>query len=145
MSRHWFVEVLARNGEVRQRHRLEELPIHLGRAYDNDLILDDPHAAAHHAIVESTEDGILQIRDMGSRNGIIHRGHRRNDIALDGHQVVRLGHTNLRIRASDFPVDAEVADTTLHSWEGARPALLGLLLIILLSASDTWLLDTEKF
>jgi hypothetical protein len=145
MSRHWFVEVLARNGEVRQRHRVEELPIRLGRAYDNDFILDDPHAAAHHAIVESTEDGSLQIRDLGSQNGIIHRGQRRSDMALDGHQVVRLGHTNLRIRASDFPVDAEVADTTLHSWEGARPALLGLLLIILLSASDTWLLDTEKF
>lgn len=145
MSDHWFVEVLARNGEVRQRHRVESLPIRLGRAYDNDFILDDRHAAAHHAIVESTADGSVKIRDLGSRNGVVHQGRRRDDMPLDGNQVVRLGHTNLRVRGSDFPVEEEVADTTIHSWEGARPASIGLLLIVLLSLTDTWLTDTDKF
>jgi len=47
--------------------------------------------------------------------------------------------------ASDFPVEDEVADTTIHSWEGARPALIGFLLIVVLSAIETWLIDTDKF
>lgn len=145
MSACWYIEVLSRNGEVRQRQKLTELPIRLGRAYDNDVILDDQHAAAHHAVIESIADGVLEIRDLGSRNGVVHRGQRHKSMMLDGHTIVRLGHTNLRIRASDFPVDDEVADTTLHNWEGARPAAIGLTLIAVLSASDTWLFDTEKF
>jgi hypothetical protein len=141
----WHIEVLARNGEVKQRQRVSELPIRLGRAYDNDFILDDHHTAAHHAVVEMTDDGGLQIRDLGSRNGVIHKGRRYVTMRLDGEHVVRLGHTNLRIRASDFPVAAEIEDTTLHSWEGARPAMIGLAMIAALSASDTWLFDTGKF
>ena len=144
MNTCWHVEVLARNGEVKHRERIAAVPIRLGRAYDNDFILDDQHAAAHHAIVEATDDGQLQIRDLGSRNGVVHKGQRYVTLRLDGNHVVRLGHLNLRIRASDFPVADEVADTTLHSWEGARPALIGLTLIALLSASDTWLFDSNK-
>jgi hypothetical protein len=145
MSARWFVEVLARNGEVRRRHRVDALPLHIGRGYDNDFILDDPHAAARHAVVELNEDGVLTLRDLGSRNGTFSRGQRRDRMALDGNAVFRLGHTNLRIRAADFPVDDELTDTTIHSWEGRRPAIIGAALIALLSISSTWLQDTEKF
>lgn len=140
----WYVEILARNGEVKQRQRVTELPIRLGRAYDNDFILDDPHTAAHHAIVEASAYGELQIRDLGSKNGVIHKGRRYVTMRLDGEHVVRLGHTNLRIRANSFPVADEVADTTLHAWEGAYPATIGLAVITLLSASNTWLFDINK-
>lgn len=145
MSARWFVEVLARNGEVRRRQRVDTLPIRLGRGYDNDFILDDPHAAAHHAVVEQNEDGALTIRDLGSRNGTIYREQRRSGMTLDGNTVIRLGHTNLRVRAADFPVDDEMTDTTIHSWEGRRPAIIGLAMIALLSIAGTWLQDTEKF
>jgi pSer/pThr/pTyr-binding forkhead associated (FHA) protein len=145
MNSCWYVEILARNGEVKSRHRASELPIRLGRAYDNDFILDDLHTAAHHAIVEASADGSLQIRDLGSKNGVIHKGRRYVTMRLDGADVVRLGHTNLRVRASDFAVPDEIADTTLHNWEGAHPATIGLALITLLSASNTWLFDTDKF
>ena len=37
----WFIETLARNGDVLHRHRVERLPIRIGRGYDNDYILDD--------------------------------------------------------------------------------------------------------
>jgi len=144
MTPRWYIEVLARNGEVKQRQRVSELPIRLGRAYDNDFILDDQHTAAHHAIVEASADGELQIRDLGSKNGVVHKGKRYVTMRLDGEHVVRLGHTSLRIRSGDFPVAAEVADTTLHNWEGAYPAMIGLGLIMLLSASDTWLFDSSK-
>jgi hypothetical protein len=145
MSPCWYIEILARNGEVKSRHRAYELPIRLGRAYDNDFILDDQHAAAHHAIVEPNADGGLQIRDLGSRNGVVHKGSRYVTMRLNGEDIVRLGHTNLRVRASDFPVADEVTDTTRHNWEGARPATFGLAIVALLSASDTWLFDTDKF
>ncbi|WP_308789158.1 FHA domain-containing protein [Undibacterium terreum] len=145
MSGSYFVEVLASNDEVRHRHQVNALPIRIGRGYDNDFILDDPHTAAHHAVVEQGEDGSLHIRDLGSHNGIVHKGKRLPLISINGNTVVRLGHTNLRVRAADFQVDDELADTTIHGWEGWPPALSGLAIMAMLSALGTWLGDVSKF
>ncbi|MFZ6649601.1 FHA domain-containing protein [Undibacterium sp. TJN25] len=145
MNSPFFVEVLASKDEVRHRHQVSALPIRIGRAYDNDFILDDPHTAAHHAIVEQGEDGSLHMRDLGSHNGIVHQGKRLPLISINGNTVVRLGHTNLRVRAADFQVADELADTTIHGWEGWPPALSGLAIIALLAALSTWLGDVSKF
>ena len=91
MKAPYFVELLTRTGEVLQRHQVAELPIYLGRGYENDVILDDAHTAASHAMVEALDDGHLLLRDLGSRNGTIHRGQKRGNIILDGDTVVRLG------------------------------------------------------
>jgi hypothetical protein len=58
---------------------------------------------------------------------------------------VRLGHTRLRVRPSDFAVPPERADTTNHGWEGAAPGLVGLALIAAFSVAENWLSDTESF
>jgi hypothetical protein len=144
MTAPFFVEILT-NKEVRYRHRVDALPIRIGRAYDNDVILDDPHASAHHATVEQEADGGLIIRDTGSRNGILHKRKRMTELVIDGNTVFRLGHISLRIRASDFQVADEVADTTLHNWEGWPPALSGLALLVCFAGLSTWLETTEKF
>jgi len=144
MKAPFFIEVLARNGEVRHRQRVEALPIRIGRGYDNDFILDDLHTSANHVIIELNEAGGLVVRDMGSRNGVFHKGKRHDRLSIDGNTVFRLGHTSLRIRSADFSVAGETRDTTIHSWEGLRPALTGLVLMTLLSLSLTWLTDSEN-
>ena len=47
MSGPWYIETLARNGDVLQRHCVDALPIRIGRGYDNELILDDEIGRAH--------------------------------------------------------------------------------------------------
>ena len=123
MTAPYFIEILTENGEVQQRQRIATLPIRIGRGYDNDFILDDAHTAAKHAIVEEDGAGGLLLRDLGSQNGVIHRGQRQLQVALSGNSIVRLGHTRLRVRASDHPVAPELSDTTRHDWEGLRPAV----------------------
>lgn len=144
MNAPYFVEVLARNGEVRQRQRVGALPIRLGRAYDNDVILDDPHSSPQHARVEIGADGGLQVRDLDSRNGVVYRGRRHNSLEIDGDTVFRLGHTSLRVRAADYVVADAVHDTTRHGWEGWPPALAGLALMVALTLLGTWGEDTEN-
>jgi hypothetical protein len=144
MSGPFFVEVLARNGEVRQRQRVEALPIRIGQGYDNDVILDDRHTSAHHAIIAFGEDGGLEVRDLDSKNGVVHKGRRQPQMSIDGNTVFRLGHTNLRVRSEDYPVADEMADTTLHSWEGWPPAVAGLALLVLMTLASVWIADTEK-
>ncbi|KAB8055438.1 FHA domain-containing protein [Janthinobacterium rivuli] len=145
MKAPYFIEILAENGEVRQRQRIASLPIRIGRGYDNDFILDDAHTAPAHAIVEDDGAGGLLLRDLGSQNGVIHRGQRQLQVALSGNSIVRLGHTRLRVRASDQPVAPELGDTTRHDWEGLRPAIAGLAMIGASAAFSNWLSDADAF
>jgi hypothetical protein len=145
MNGPYFIETLARNGDVLHRQQLASLPIRLGRGYDNDVIVDDAYAAPRHAIVEAGADGALVLRDLGTRNGVVHLGKRQASIALTGDTVVRMGHTSLRVRAADFPVPADLLDRTMHRWEGALPGLAGLVLIGAFALFTVWLGDTEPF
>ncbi|MYM24482.1 FHA domain-containing protein [Duganella sp. FT135W] len=145
MKAPYFIEILARNGDVLHRHKVAQLPIRIGRSYDNEIILDDAHSAASHAIVETDDHNQVVLRDLGSKNGTVYKGRRQNIVTLDGNTVVRLGHTRLRVRPYDFPVAAEIADTTMHGWEGATPATIGLLLIAVFTCLETWLSDVEPF
>jgi hypothetical protein len=145
MNGPWFVELLARNGDVLQRQCVAALPIRIGRGYDNDVILDDDYAAAAHAVVDLDPAGRLLLRDLGSRNGIVVAGRRLHEAALSGDTVVRIGHTPLRVRAADFPVAPELLDRTFHGWEGVLPAAAGLALAGAVALLARWLSDTEYF
>lgn len=145
MSLSYFVEMLSRSREVQHRYKADSLPIRIGRAYDNDIILDDPHAAAHHAVIEQSSEGELIIRDLASQGGIIWKGQRLEELRLDGYTIFRIGHTNMRVRTSDFVVDREVTATSSYDWEGWRPALVGLTLITCIALVNFWFDDTETF
>ena len=84
MNGPFFLETLARNGDVLHRHRVDKLPITIGRGYSNDFILDDAHTAATHAVVEMAEDGALVMRDLGSQNGIVAHGKRQATVPING-------------------------------------------------------------
>ncbi|MGH0032781.1 MAG: FHA domain-containing protein [Myxococcota bacterium] len=105
-----FVEVLDRRGRVVARVQAARLPFRIGRGYDCDLILDDPHVDAVHAVLEHDDAGRLHLRDAGSRNGMACEGSR-DPVArvdLDGDVSVRLGRTLLRLRGPGFRVPEAV-------------------------------------
>lgn len=141
----YFIETLALNGEVLHRHRVDQLPIRLGRGYENDFILDDPYAASRHAIIEAGPDGAMLLRDLDSMNGVVHRGKRHATLALTGDTVIRVGHTSLRVRAADFGVEPELLDRTRHGWEGLAPGLIGMMLVWLFGLAYQWIMDTQSF
>jgi hypothetical protein len=123
-----FVEVLGRAGDVVERHAVARLPATIGRAYDNDVILDDPYAAPHHLRLERADSGELVLVDLDSRNGLF---------ALDPTTRVsqalarpdarfRAGHTQLRIRPRSYAVPAERQDVARTPWHRKPAALAGL-------------------
>lgn len=144
MNRFFFVEQLTPDGEVIHRHKLTQLPIRIGRAYDNDIILDDPHTAAHHAQIERNQLDELIIHDLDSFNGITRANHRERFFVVNGDAVYRLGHTHLRIRTADYQVAAELTDFTNHRWEGLLPTLAGLALLLTAGLLTTWLSDLNQ-
>ncbi len=145
MSGPYFIETLARNGDVLHRHQVNALPIRLGRGYDNDFILDDAFAAPRHAVIEADDNGKTVLRDLGSKNGVIHRGKRLPTLPLNGDTVFRVGHTTLRVRAADFKVAPELLDRTRHGWEGLVPGLVGILMTSAAALFTVWINDTQSF
>ncbi len=95
------VEVLDRRGRVRERQRVTELPFRIGRAYDNDLILDDPTVCPHHAVIDE-RDGEIGIADCGSVNGLTSAREPHTRLAIETDTQVRLGRSTLRLRTPGF-------------------------------------------
>lgn len=141
MSFFYVVEILTASGDVHSRHKYTELPIRIGRSYQNDVVLDDPHTAAEHAQLDLDEHGHLQLRDLGSHNGIKLQGRRAASFVPGGEDVFHLGQTQLRIRDSNYQVAPEIADETNHRWQGWPLFSSGLLIIALLSLLDMWVGD----
>jgi pSer/pThr/pTyr-binding forkhead associated (FHA) protein len=103
-----WIETLTRSHDVISRVRIEGASARVGRAYDNDVVLDDPYVAAHHLRISRADDGSLAADDLGSRNGLFDAsGRRAARIALDGDRIVRIGRTLLRVRDEHHAVAPE--------------------------------------
>jgi Inner membrane component of T3SS, cytoplasmic domain len=128
-----MIEWIARNGEVRERARLStQRSYTVGRAADNDFVLDDPYVAAHHAQIEWQGEH-WKIRDIGSVNGLLVHGQVVREAVLRHGEEVGLGQSTLRLRDAQALLAAErklpnQARTARQPWLGALLVLcLGLL------------------
>ena len=72
---HLDLNMLLQTSENSKPHRPSESKISLnsktvkiGRANDNDIIINDPYISSHHAVIK-VENGRMFIQDMGSMNG----------------------------------------------------------------------------
>jgi FHA domain-containing protein len=136
-----WIEILSRqhNDLVAARHRFIGTPITVGRAYDNDVVVDDPHVAAHHLRIARNDEGVLVAEDLGSRNGLYvdRERRRRPDVALDGEHELRIGTTVLRVRTASYVVPAEQPVVRgLPFWPSAILCMAGVFAIAVL---DLWL------
>jgi hypothetical protein len=131
-----WIEVLSRHGEVAARERIEGPEARIGRAFDNDVVVDDAHVAPHHLRIFRGEDGELVAEDLGSLNGLFseHGGKRVPSLSLAKEPGIRIGRTVLRVHDSAHPVPPEKLLTAprAHSqWAAGLVALLLLSLLVL--------------
>ncbi|MBF0142399.1 MAG: FHA domain-containing protein [Magnetococcales bacterium] len=147
-----FLEIIDRAGELGSRHAITRWPCRVGRGYDMDVILDDPHVAPAHAELSLNAAGGVEIRDLGSLNGTSrgHAGRRMMRLAeadrsapLAPDEWVRLGQTTFRIRLPGQAVAPErllEKRQWMRSWVVALPLVI---LLILLFSLQTWNLQDE--
>ena len=131
-----WIEVLARDGEVQLRERIQTAEARIGRAFDNDVVVNDPHVAPHHLRVFRGEDGELVAEDLGSVNGLYteHGARRVPRLSLKGEPGIRIGRTILRIHDAAHAVPAErpLTPPSAHAtWDvGLAAMLFGLILLL---------------
>ncbi|HJT97555.1 MAG TPA: FHA domain-containing protein [Rhodanobacteraceae bacterium] len=139
-----WVEILTRPHDVAVRHRFASVPVTVGRAYDNDVVVDDPHVAAHHLRIDRDENGVLVAEDLGSLNGLYvdRERTRRAHAVLDAEHELRIGATTLRVRPTTHEVPPEQPFARgLGYWLPAIACVAG---VFALAALDLWLSETGE-
>lgn len=106
-----LIEQLGTHGHplLRQRFEGAGTECRIGRDLGCDIVVDDEHAAPQHALLTLLEDGRVNVRDLGTRNGT------RVDGALvpaDTGAIVEqgeiiVGRTRLRVRTRHAPIGTE--------------------------------------
>jgi Inner membrane component of T3SS, cytoplasmic domain len=141
-----WVEILSRRRDVAARLRFAGPEVRIGRAYDNDVVLDDPFVAASHLRVFRADTGELVAEDAGSLNGLfLDRDKRRHErIVIDGERPIRIGHTHLRIRDGSHAVAPERIGR--HAPRMLPVALVAVLAVAVLGIEvlAAWLADTGE-
>jgi hypothetical protein len=139
-----WIEVLARHREHAVRQRLDADALTLGRAWDNDIVLDDAHVAAHHLRIVRDADGRWIAEDLGSVNGLRVEGERRSQarIELAPGTIVRVGHTQLRLHRGSDAVPPELPLGRNRSpWPAA---LVCSAFVLALAVLELWLGETAE-
>jgi len=111
-----WLEVLDRTGKVARRFCVSSIPLILGRAYDCDIVLDDPYVCPHHVRI-AWHEGMLRVADLGSVNGVWFGSAevRRAEELLANDGRFRIGRTLLRFRRHDCPLPATWVDRPIHA------------------------------
>ena len=128
-----LLEVVDRDGLVRQAWRIEHWPVSIGRALDNTVVLSDPHVAAHHATLDLV-DGV----DGAPAKIVVSAGETRNGVGVGRERVaggsstaiadsgrdldLQIGRAQLRLRLAGHALGAEQAMTPVVVSEQALAA-----------------------
>jgi hypothetical protein len=149
----WYIEHLHRDGTVTARLPVSERgTLRIGRALDNDLVLDDPYCAAYHARLEIMSDGSAHLFDLNTRNGIVDAKNQAakelhsDDVIEKAHLIssdepYRLGKSLLRVRSSAWELPAERIASKREVWP---LAVLGFVIVLSRAAWGSWLTDTSE-
>ena len=141
LSRLALIELVERDGRVSRVLDVHAWPLSLGRALSNDLVIDDPHLAAHHATLALDDQGVLHLQVGNTVNGL-HLG----DTALAAGQrapvpaagaTLHLGALRLRLRLPGEVLAPErlLPLNRLASWAAVGTAAA---LLVALSVAERW-------
>ena len=104
-----IIEEISRNHKLIGRHKLFKQSISIGRGYQNDIILSDPHVCSEHLkIAFDGEDWIVS--DVDSINGSFIENSKKllNKHKIKSGEIITLGKSQVRIVFPDHPVEDSI-------------------------------------
>ncbi len=128
----------------------DHFPVCMGRGYDNDFIIYDPHVCARHIILKEDQQGWL-LEDGSAHNGVIINGEKADQkvIRVQSGDEFLIGQTRLRIFSPQHKVSPAVhlsAPGQFFLWIKRPTIVLSLILIFIgISILDNYNRNFEKF
>lgn len=138
------IELAARGHKSAGFHRFDAGTVRIGRAYDNNLILDEVHVSPHHAELRRDETGAWWLHDLNSSNGLRNRHHERVDspLRIESGADIWVGKVHLRFFDPAHPVEEAVqlgaTETLLHSMSNPILAAVIVVCAIVLLTGIEW-------
>ncbi|MFD0273873.1 FHA domain-containing protein [Kitasatospora sp. NPDC127111] len=105
------------SGVFRQPSAVIRLPgrtVRIGRAGDNDLVLDDLVVSRHHAELRTLPDGGHEIVDLGSHNGTYLNGRPVDRAPVGPADIVGIGHSALCLSGDELVEYTDTGEISLN-------------------------------
>ena len=148
-----LLEAVDRDGMVRQAWRIERWPATIGRALDNDVVLTDPHVAAHHATIGlgpgADAKATLTVRAGETKNGLavgrerIAGGEAKTFDDAGDDLDLHIGRTALRLRLPDHTLAPEQMLAPMVAVERRWLPTLGVALAVITAVLFNTYLDND--
>jgi len=115
-----IIEEISRGQKTIQRYKLTQPSISIGRGYDNDIILSDPHICPEHIRIDFIA-GSWKISDRDSINGSFLEPIKNKKQNADQHlvndgDIVNIGKSQLRLLFINHPVNAAIHFSVFESF-----------------------------
>jgi hypothetical protein len=146
-----LLEVVDRDGLVRQSWRIDQWPVSIGRALDNEIVLSDPHVAAHHATIDLVAGGdgapaTIVLAAGETKNGLVVgrervAGGATHRLADSGRDLeLQIGRAQLRLRLPQHALGPEQVMSAVVTTERRWLPTFGIALAVLAFVSaGTWI------
>ncbi|MCP9946948.1 ATP transporter ATP-binding protein/permease [Streptomyces somaliensis] len=127
------VSASAPTGAFRRPTSVRPLPdriVRIGRAADNDVVVDDLVVSRHHAELRLHPDGAYRIHDLGSHNGTFLNGRPVDEARVGPEDIVGIGHRAYRVAAGRLVEYTDTGEVSLDvqgltvTVDGGRRTLL---------------------
>jgi hypothetical protein len=106
----FVVELVSRGGRVQERTVIDKPAATLGRAYDRDIILNDPYVDAHHLTILNSLDGLSVKIESAQGHTLIDKHTPSGELVpvASGTNIV-VGKTHLRVLSTQHSVPPVLA------------------------------------
>ena len=91
--------------------------LRIGRAPDNDLVLDDLLVSRYHAELRQLPDGGYEIADLGSQNGTFVNGRRVSARPIADSDTIGIGHSTFRLTGGRLRQSVDDGEVTVAARE----------------------------
>jgi len=109
------IQVMVLSGSAKGTSKALGETLRIGKAPDNDLVLDDDTVSRHHCELTRANDGV-HVRDLGSTNGTKVSGARVSEAVVQPGTVLKVGEVELVLRPAVRNGEVLPSDKT---WFGA--------------------------
>jgi len=125
-----------------QYHRIDTFPVTIGRAFDNDIILQDVTISPHHLIINKEND-VISIQNLANENGTKLNGQKLDSdpVKVDLPANLVISDMKARLLSSDMPVEK----THIRNCSGLFCLFTNPIWSVLLLAVTIGLLFLEKY
>ena len=94
-------------GEEVADFRITEYPCMIGRGENCDVVIPDASVSGHHADLSVDSDGMVQLDDCGSTNGIYYEMKRVEHLVVDKRLELIFGRVHVIIALTEAGLDGE--------------------------------------